>query len=190
MEYREDPFLFPLVTEPKSRWEKSGLSPRQEASFNRVSLLLVALFLTGWIYTILLAPRAHLQAAPVARITDALTRTPLATDAPPEAAFLTDRLVQGFAADYQRQIGMASGAVRVQVLKPGEQLTPPQNLPRGAEVQLQPRQGTAGAATDAGGAAQNPGIWNVVLKMADALRPAPDVAVITLVPLTAKQGGR
>ena len=47
MEYTEDHLLFPLVTEPKSRWEKAGLSPRQEASFNRVSLLLVALFLTG-----------------------------------------------------------------------------------------------------------------------------------------------
>lgn len=191
MEYRDDPFLFPLVTEPRSRWEKAGLSPRQEASFNRVSLLLVALFLTGWIYTIFLAPRADLEAAtPVARITGAITRTPLAADAAPEAAFVTDRLVQGFAADYQRQIGMASGAVRVQVLKPGETLPVPQNLPRGAQVQLQPTQGTGGAATDPNAAAQNPGIWNVVLKMANALRPAPDVAVITLVPLTAKQRGR
>ena len=191
MEYRDDPFLFPLVTEPKSRWEKAGLSPRQEASFNRVTLLLVALFLTGWIYTIFLAPRADLEAAtPVARIAGAITRTPLAEEAPPEAAFLTDRLVQGFADDYQRQIGMASGAVRVQVLKPGETLPVPQSLPRGAQVQLQPTQGTGGAAADPNAASQNPGIWNVALKMANALRPAPDVAVITLVPLTAKQGGR
>jgi len=191
MEYREDPFLFPLVTEPKSRWEKAGLSPRQEASFNRVSLLLVALFLTGWLYSIFLAPRSALEAAtPVARITGAITRTPLATNAAPEAAFVTDQLVQSFAEDYQKQIGMASGAVRVQVLKPGEQLPTPGNLPGGAQVQLQPTQGTAGTATDPAAATQSPGIWNVVLKMANALRPAPDVAVITLVPLTAKQNGR
>ena len=38
--------------------------------------------------------------------------------------------------------------------------------------------------------AQNPGIWNVVLKMADAIRPASGVSVITLVPLSAKKSGR
>lgn len=190
MEYREDPFLFPLVTEPKSRWEKAGLSPRQEASFNRVSLLLVALFLTGWIYTILLAPRAHLQAAPVTRITGALTRSPLARDAPAEAAFLTDQLVQSFSTSYQQQFGMTSGAVRVKVLRPGETLEVPENLPQGAQVELQPTQGTAGGSAAPGTASQNPGVWNVVLKMADALRPASDVSVITLVPLTAKENGR
>ena len=36
----------------------------------------------------------------------------------------------------------------------------------------------------------DPGVWNVVLKMADAIRPAGDISVITLVPLSAKQGGR
>lgn len=190
MEYREDPFLFPLVTEPKSRWEKAGLSPKQEASFNRVSLLLVALFLTGWLYSIFLAPRADLEAKPVARFTGAITRSPLSEDAPPEAAYLTDRLVQGFAADFQRQVGMESGAVRVKVLEPGDTLNVPRNLPRGAEVKLQPTQGTAGEASAPGAAAQNPGVWNVVLKMANALRPTPDVSVITLVPLSAKESGR
>ncbi|HEU4560163.1 MAG TPA: hypothetical protein VFS20_20095 [Longimicrobium sp.] len=190
MEYRDDPFLFPLVTEPKSRWEKAGLSPRQETSFNRVSLLLVALFLTGWIYSIFLAPRAHLEAAePVTRITGALTRSPLASDAPTEAAFVTDQLVQSFSASYQREFGMASGAVRVKVLRPGETLEVPENLPEGAQVELQPTQGTAGSAA-APGATQTPGVWNVMLKMAKALRPASNVSVITLVPLTAKQNGR
>ena len=63
MEYAEDPFLFPLVTEPRSRWEKAGLSPRQERSFNRVSTLMVAIFVTGWLYSILLAPPEELQGA-------------------------------------------------------------------------------------------------------------------------------
>jgi uncharacterized protein YcbK (DUF882 family) len=190
MEYTEDPFLFPLVTEPKSRWEKAGLSPRQEASFNRVSLLLVAMFLTGWVYSIFLAPRAHLQAAPVARITDALTRSPLSGKAAPAAAFVTDQLVQSFSTSYQQEFGMTSGAVRVKVLRPGETLEVPANLPQGAQVELQPTQGTAGAAGAPGTVSQNPGVWNVVLKMANALRPASNVSVITLVPLTAKQSGR
>jgi uncharacterized protein YcbK (DUF882 family) len=57
-------------------------------------------------------------------------------------------------------------------------------------VQLQPTGGTAGSALAGGEAPANPGVWNVVLKMADALRPAGDIAVMTLVPLSAKQGGR
>jgi uncharacterized protein YcbK (DUF882 family) len=41
-----------------------------------------------------------------------------------------------------------------------------------------------------GTAPRQPGIWNVVLQMRDAVRPAGEVSVITLVPLSQKQGGR
>jgi uncharacterized protein YcbK (DUF882 family) len=184
MEYREDPFLFPLVTEPRSRWEKAGLSPRQERSFNRVSTLLVALFVTGWLYSILLAPPEDLEAhPPVARISAELVKTPLARGAPSPTAYLTEAVVRAFASDFERRVGMASGAVRVQVLKPGEQPNLP-GAPAGAQVELRPKEGGGGA-----GQAGDPGIWNVVLKMADAIRPAGDISVITLVPLSAKQGG-
>jgi hypothetical protein len=189
MEYAEDPFLFPLVTEPRSRWEKAGLSPRQERSFNRVSTLLVALFVTGWLYSIFLAPPEDLEAGrpPVARISSELVRSPLASDAPPPAAFLTERMVRAFASDFERDAGMASGAVRVKVLKPGETLDVP-DVPQGASVELTPKQGGEAVAADR--APASPGIWNVVLKMADAIRPATGVSVITLVPLSAKRAGR
>jgi uncharacterized protein YcbK (DUF882 family) len=75
--------------------------------------------------------------------------------------------------------------VRVKVLNPGETL----DAPQGAQVELRPASGTQGAPTPAG-QPHAPGIWNVVLKMADAIRPATDMAVITLVPLSAKQNGR
>lgn len=189
MEYAEDPFLFPLVTEPRSRWEKAGLSPRQERSFNRVSTLLVALFVTGWLYSIFLAPPEDLEAGrpPVARISTELTRSPLAKDAPTPAAYLTDGMLRAFASDLEREAAGASGAVRVKVLKPGETLDVPA-APPGASVQLSPQGG--GQAVGAEQAQQSPGIWNVVLKMADAIRPASAVNVITLVPLSAKKGGR
>jgi hypothetical protein len=188
MEYTEDQFLFPLVTEPRSRWEKAGLSPRQERSFNRVSTLLVALFVTGWLYSIFLAPPEDLEAGrpPVARISSELVRTPLASDAPTPAAYLTDGMVRAFATDFEREAGGASGAVRVKVLKPGERLDAP-GAPAGVHVELKPAAGGAAVAPDQ---AQNPGIWNVVLKMADAIRPASTVNVITLVPLSAKKSGR
>jgi uncharacterized protein YcbK (DUF882 family) len=188
MEYIEDPFLFPLVTEPRSRWEKAGLSPRQERSFNRVSTLLVALFVTGWLYSIFLAPPEDLEArTPVARISSELVRSPLARDAPTATAFLTEGMVRAFASDFEREAGMSSGAVRIKVLKPGEQLDVPE-VPQGASVELAPTGG--GAAVPADEAHHDPGIWNVVLKMADAIRPATGVSVITLVPLSAKRSGR
>ena len=188
MEYTEDQFLFPLVTEPWSRWEKAGLSPRAERSFNRVSTLLVALFVTGWLYSIFLAPPEDLEAGrpPVARISSELMRSPLAKDAPTPAAFLTAGMVRAFASDFEREAGMTSGAVRVKVLKPGERLDVP-GVPEGASVELAP---TGGGAAVAPGAQQGPGVWNVVLKMADAIRPASGVSVITLVPLSAKKSGR
>jgi len=188
MEYTEDQFLFPLVTEPRSRWEKAGLSPRQERSFNRVSTLLVAMFVTGWLYSIFLAPPEDLEAGrpPVARISAELTSSPLAKDAPTPAAYLTDGVVRAFATDFEREAGGASGAVRVKVLKPGEQLAVP-GAPAGARVELAPAGGGAAVAADQ---AQDPGIWNVVLKMADAIRPASTVNVITLVPLSTKKAGR
>jgi len=110
MEYTEDHFLFPLVTEPKSRWEKAGLSPRQERSFNRSSTLLVALFVTGWLYSIFLAPPEDLEAGrpPVARLSSELVRSPLDADGPTPAAFLTEGMVRAFSSDFEREAGMAN----------------------------------------------------------------------------------
>jgi uncharacterized protein YcbK (DUF882 family) len=190
MEYTEDHLLFPLVTEPRSRWEKAGLSPRQERSFNRVSSLLVAMFVTGWIYTVAVASADEIDpnAAAVAPLTGAITRSPLSSDAPPEVPHLTEAVARAFVADFEREVGGASGAVRVKVLKPGEALgSTGGELPSGASVELRPAGG--GATVPAGTAPAGPGVWNVVLKMADALRPAANLSVISLVPLSAKRAG-
>src|SRR4051812_19140143 len=104
MEYREDNLLFPLVGEPRSRWEKAGLSPRQERSFNRVSSLLVAMFVTGWVYTIATAgSTVSVAEGAVTPITTAITTSPLADDAPPEAPHLTDAFARRFVADFARE---------------------------------------------------------------------------------------
>ncbi len=194
MQYVEDHFLFPLVREPESRWERVGLSPRQERSFNRVATLLMAVFLTGWAYSIFLADREDLDRSPVATLSSSLLRSPLSSSAPPASAFLLDEFVRTFASDFEKEVRGQSGAVNVAVMRPGEQIELPpgaDTLPPGASIVLQPAEGTPGAAAPAGGAAPSqPGIWNVVLKMRDALRPATDVSVITLVPLSEKRSGR
>jgi uncharacterized protein YcbK (DUF882 family) len=195
MEYANDPFLFPLVREPASRWERAGLSEKQERSFNRVATMLVGLFLVGWIYTLAFAPRKDLLAdgPPVARITEQLTRSPLARDAAVPAAFVLDQFVSSFEADFAEQVGGLSGAVKVEIVAPGDSLALPgaaQSLPEGAEIVLQPRDSAGGAQVPAETASRSPGMWNVMLRMRDAVRPASDVNVITLVPLSRKQGGR
>ncbi|HEU0054051.1 MAG TPA: hypothetical protein VFQ39_12785, partial [Longimicrobium sp.] len=192
MEY-EDHFLFPLVREPRSRWEKAGLSPRQERGFNRVATLLMALFVTGWLYSILLVPREALEGAPVARISTQLIRSPLSSRAPPEAAFLEDEFVRSFASQFEREVRGSSGAVNIRVVKPGEELDLPasaDSLPSGAEIVLRPAGDTAGRVVSADSSPRDPGIWNLMLRMRDAVRPASEVAVVTLVPLSAKRRGR
>jgi uncharacterized protein YcbK (DUF882 family) len=195
MEYAHDPFLFPLVREPASRWERAGLSEKQERAFNRVAMLLAGMFLVGWIYTIGFAPRADLvgDRPPVARITSQLIRSPLAVDAPPEPAFLVDEFVRSFEADFEKQVGGLSGSIRVRIVQQGDTLGLPagaDSLPEGAQIVLAPEGGTAAPGTPAGTAPRQSGIWNVMLQMRDAVRPASDVSVITLVPLSAKRAGR
>jgi uncharacterized protein YcbK (DUF882 family) len=195
MEYAHDPFLFPLVREPSSRWERSGLSEKQERAFNRVATLLTGLFMVGWIYTIGFAPRADLRAdaPPVARISTQLIRSPLAADAAPNAAFVVDEFVRSFEAEFEKQVGGLSGAVKVDIVEPGDSVSLPGqtgSLPKDAQIVLAPTDSTAGATQPASGTPARSGIWNVVLLMRDAVRPASDVSVITLVPLSQKRGGR
>jgi uncharacterized protein YcbK (DUF882 family) len=192
MDYVDDPFLLPLVREPASRWERSGLSERQERAFNRSATLLVAAFVTGWGYTVAFAPREDLEIiAPVARLSTELTRSPLASDAPLDAAFVVDGFVRAFGPRFEEQVGGLSGAVRVQVLEPGQTVELPEGavLPEGAELVLRP---TGGERADlpAGEPAQGAGIWNLALRLRDAIRPTSTVSVITTVPLSVKRQGR
>lgn len=200
MEYAQDPFLFPLVREPRSRWERAGLSTRQERTFNRVATLVVGVFLVGWIYTLGFAPREHLRASvPVESIAERVLRSPLARDAAPAPAFVMDEFVRSFEKDFTEDVGGLSGQVKVSIVEPGDSVSLPagvDSLPSGAQVVLQPTDGAGGTAAASPGevpAGQVPaegGIWNLVLRMRDAALPASGVSVITLVPLSEKRGGR
>jgi uncharacterized protein YcbK (DUF882 family) len=197
MEYVRDPFLFPLVTEPRSRWERAGLSERQERTFNRVATLLVGVFLVGWIYTLGFAPRAHLRAeVPVGSVTSRIIRSPLARDAAPAPAFVMNEFIARFERDFEEDVGGISGAIKVSIVQPGDSVPLPagvDSLPAGAQVVLRPTDGAGGtgaADQPAGAAPGEGGVWNLMLRMRDAILPASDVRVITLVPLSEKRGGR
>jgi len=197
MEYARDPFLFPLVREPRSRWERAGLSERQERAFNRTATMLAGVFLVGWIYTLGFAPRAHLRAEmPVGTLTSQLIRSPLAADAAPAPAFVMNEFISRFARDFEEDVGGLSGAVKVSIVQPGDSVPLPagaDSLPSGAQVVLRPTDGAGGtgaAEQPAGATPAGGGVWNLMLRMRDAILPASDVNVITLVPLSEKRGGR
>jgi hypothetical protein len=115
-----------------------------------------------------------------ASITSALT----SADAP-TAAFLTEAAVEAFL-----PLRGESGRLHVQFREPGAPLGA-DTLPEGTEVHY-----SSGAAADsvvadtAVLAPEQPGIWNVAIKVGAAIRPLSDFNVITLKPFSAKQRGR
>lgn len=184
----EDDFLFPLVREPRSRWERKGLSPKAERRFDRVAMGMVTLFVAGWAWSIATVKPGE-AGMNLPMLSDQLTRSPFADDAAPAAAFVMDEVLAQVATDIAPLRG-ESGAVNVVVQAPGQAVDlPVDSLPEGAALELQPAPGTTGAATRIEEAAQ-PGVWNVMLRMRDAIRSAGDVRVLSLVPLSAKEKGR
>jgi uncharacterized protein YcbK (DUF882 family) len=194
MEYQHDDLLFPLVREPASRWERAGLTQAQERRFDRVATVMVGVFLAGWAYTLVLAPRDHLpdRYAPVARVTGQLVRSPLSATSGPEAAFVVNELANRLADDFARRYAGESGAVRVAIVQPGEAVELPEGVevPEDGEVVLVPADGDPAVEAPATAPAAGAGIWNLMIRFRDALRPAGDFNVITLVPITEKRGGR
>lgn len=180
MELAYDPQLPPRRYVPRSRFEKAGLSDKQERWFNIVSGVLIALFVIGWGYTLVRTIQTG-EAPPL--LSGAVTRNPLSSEAPPANAYLLDAAMRGFSAkEYRGQ----SGAVRVIVQAPGDSLAAPDSLPTEAQV----RYGASPADTGAAAAPRTPGVWNLMVAMRGAVRSVPDLNVLTLVPLSEKRSGR
>jgi hypothetical protein len=148
-------------------------------------VLVVALFAAGWTYAVSTATAAG---TPVPRAAS-ITANPLSSDAPPAAAFLLDAAVRAFTRDaiYRGE----SGDVRV-VIVPGDSVALADSLPPDVTVGYREADGSD-AAPDTAAIRPTPGpgsVWNVMLRVRDAIRTVPDLSVITLVPLSEKRGGR
>jgi hypothetical protein len=193
MESTYDHALFPLVYEPPSRWERPGLNPRHERAFNMAAVLLVLLFTGGWVYTFILAQHGQIaMTAPVASISHAITSNPLSDESPPTVAYLSDELVNSYADDFDKYRGH-SGDVKLVVTQPGQPIDVPEPtkpLPEGTTVEMRPTGGTQGQAVPATEAPTSSGIWNLVLRMKDAVHPVADLYVATEVPMSSKRNGR
>jgi hypothetical protein len=141
---------------------------------------MLALFAIGWAFTI--ADAQSREAVPP--ILGGAISNPLSPAARPPAPYLLDAVARrlGEATDYR---GL-SGAVKVRVQAPGDTAPPIDSLPPDVRIEYaepaSPQEGVS--------APSRPGIWNVLVRMGDAIRTVPDLSVIRLVPLSEKKGGR
>ncbi len=161
------------------RLERPGLSRTQERVFNIVSSLIVIVFTVGWTFAITDA-RAREATPP---ILSAVTLNPLSSDAPPPAPYLLDAAVRALTKE-PRLRGL-SGALRVDVQAPGDTLAVPDSLRNQTEIgYAQP--GSAQPVAEP----PEPGVWNVLVRVGEAIQAVPDFNVIRLVPLSEKRGGK
>jgi uncharacterized protein YcbK (DUF882 family) len=196
MEYAEDDLLFPLIRERVSRWERAGLTPAQERWFNLATTGLVILFAIGWVVAlvvrlmdtptneeVLRAPLSGdpgMMRDPLARpsVAERLTEEPL-------APALTAAILRSAARDYARSLDRSvrgmSGAIYVQILKPGEA----PRLPEAAKGRLGFRLGDQIAAQ-----VGTAGAFGVVLESGGLRQEVPNLSIIRMLPMSAKRGGQ
>ena len=169
-----------LRPRPHRSLRRPGISPRHDRWFNLALATLIALFGVGWVFALTTSARA--DGTPV--LTSALSENPLAPDAQPPVVFLLDAAVRAVAGSvgYRGE----SGAVRVIVRQPDDSLSLADSLPPGVRIEYAPLGRDAPQAVPA---TSGSGIWNVLLRVSDAARTVPDLAVIDLVPLSEKRNG-
>jgi hypothetical protein len=189
MAYFSDNDLFPVWREPRSFWERTGLTHKQQRALDAVLVLLLLLFSAGWIHTTIEAVRRG-EAPAIARAIGG-AGSPLTPDATPEATFAMNALIEQFV-DWE-EIRGASGEVQVVFQQEGDSLHLP-GAPGEIDLSYVPA-GSIGADTVAAAATaaerpQGAGMWNVLLRMGGIVRQVPSLSVVTLVPSSSMQAGR
>ena len=156
---------------------------RAEQVFNAMSVALLVLFATGWSWSIARA-RATGDGG-VSRATANIARALTEGDAP-SVAYLTDAALAALTAPARGESGM----LRVRIQQPGTPITPilADTLPSGAVATFS--SGRAAEPTVALNTPRRPGVWNLALKIGNAIKPLAGFNVITLRPATEKKGGR
>src|SRR6266566_152596 len=157
---------------------------RAERLFNIFSIAMLVLFATGWSWSIARARATGDNSAVTpasANIASALTE-----GSAPSVAYLTDAALTALAAPARGE----SGKLRVRIQQGGTPITPilADTLPPGAVATFS--YGSAAESTSTLVAPQHPGIWNLALKLGNAIKPLADFSVITLRPATEKKAGR
>lgn len=186
MMQRYDENLFPIWREPRSFWEQTGLSGRQQRVLDVLLVVMLGLFSAGWVYTAMTAYTRGGGPAVARRVSAAMS--PLSEASPTTATFTLNAVLERFI-DWEEVRG-ASGAVELIVTEPGDTVRLPSWLPEEVAVTYAPVAGDGVDTADVRGRPAGPGLWNLMLQMGDAVRSVPGVNVATLVPATALRSGR
>jgi uncharacterized protein YcbK (DUF882 family) len=189
MAYVSDEDLFPIWVEPRSFWERTGLTPEQQRKLNIAMVMFVLLLIGGWGYSVSLALRRGLI-PDIARQLGAAPASPLSEDNAPPAAFLLDAALREFNA-YDELRG-ESGAVHAVILQPGDTTLPlPDSLPSDVQVAFAPLGADSAAPPVAAGSVPSqPGIWKLLVATEGSVKPVANTLVITEVPMSVKRNGK
>src|ERR1700694_4084024 len=174
-----------LLAFPEKRPRGFHRSPgRAERLFNVFSVVLLVLFAMGWSWSIARA-RASGDPSAVTPATANIT-TALTDGSAHSVAYLTDAALAALAPPARGE----SGKLRVRIQQPGtpiDQLLA-DTLPPGAVATFS--SGSAAESTSKFVAPKRPGIWNLALRIGNAIKPLADFSVITLRPAAEKRGRR
>ena len=162
---------------------RSGLSVRAERNLSVVGLVVLGILALGWGWSFThskeIAASADGEVSPptaVGTITAALTNRNA-----PSTAYLTNAALDLFTERMlASQLGK-SGKLRATFKTSGG--VQPDTLPPGAQIKYAQGADTAAQPTHSG-------VWNLVVSVGNAIRPVADFSVITMLPFSAKQGGR
>jgi len=164
-----------MPDESASRWARGGVSARGARWFNVVSSGVVVLLTVGWIWVIVDGRRREAEGeSPRASATSVLAS---ALEGPPLASpvYLTEAAI-GLAPLRGR-----SGKLRATIQDPGARVEGGDELAMAADTALP---------TGPLAAPRRSGVWQVAVRVGNALKPVTDFSVITRTPLSAKRRGR
>ena len=188
MAYVSNEELFPVWVEPRSFWERTGLTPEQQRKLNIAMVVFVLLLVGGWGYSVSLALRRGLVPE-IARQLGAGPASPLSEEAAPPAAFLLDAALREF--DAYDELRGESGAIRAVILQPGDTTIPlPDSIPPDVRLAFVPVGADSAAPLTGGRVPDRPGVWQLLVESEGTVKPVPNALVITEIPMSAKKNGK
>jgi hypothetical protein len=174
---REQLLAFP---EGRPRFRRIG---RAERIFTACAVVLLVLFTVGWSWSI-----ARARASGDGSVTPATATiaAALTNGSAPSVAYLTNAALSALAAPARGE----SGKLRARIQPQGSAINPilADTLPPGATATFS--SGAAAESTSTLTAPRRPGVWNIALKIGNAIKPLGDFSVITLRPASEKVGAK
>jgi hypothetical protein len=162
-------------------FSRVGLTPRGERVLDVAGTALVIAFAAAWAWTIADSRNLHGADGSTPSVSTMIASTLTSSNAP-KTAYLTDAALTAMANRLVAPDRGASGKLKA-TFQPAPRPLRTDSLPAGVAV---------GYAQDGrvAPAPKGSGIWSLVLKIGNAIKPITDFNVITMLPFSAKQRGR